>query len=44
MLEGGVSRQMHYALPELFQANDATSIGEERFFMAHSADHDDIVC
>lgn len=42
VLEGRVSRQMHYALPEPFKANDVTPIGEESFFMAHSADHYDI--
>lgn len=39
VLEGRVSRQMHYALPEPFKANDATPIGEEKYFMAHPADH-----
>lgn len=38
VLEGRVSRQMHYALPEPFSADDATPIGEERYFMAHPAD------
>lgn len=42
VLEGRVSRQMHYALPEQFKANDATPIGEEKYFMAHSARHYDI--
>lgn len=42
VLEGRVSRQMHYALPEPFKAIDATPIGEESFFIAHPADHYDI--
>lgn len=42
VLEGRVSRQMHYALPEPFSADDATPIGEERYFMAHPADHYEI--
>ncbi len=42
VLEGRVSRQMHYALPEPFKAKDMTPIGEETFYMAHSADHYDI--
>lgn len=29
VLEGRVSRQMHYALPEPFKADDMTPIGEE---------------
>lgn len=41
-LEGRVSRQMHYALPEPFKAKDATPIGEEKYFIAHHADHYDI--
>lgn len=41
-LEGRVSRQMHYALPERFKAKDATPIGEEKSFMAHPADKYDI--
>lgn len=42
VLEGRVSRQMHYALPEPFKVNDATPIGEEKYFVAHFADHYDI--
>lgn len=42
VLEGRVSRQMHYALPEAFKAKDMTPIGEEKYYMAHSADHYDI--
>lgn len=42
VLEGRVSRQMHYALPEPFKAKDMTPIGEEKYYMAHSADHYDI--
>lgn len=42
VLEGRVSRQMHYALPEPFRAKDATPIGKECFHMAHPADHYDI--
>lgn len=42
VLEGRVSRQMHYALPEQFKANDVTPIGNETYFMAHSADHYEI--
>lgn len=41
-LEGRVSRQMHYALPEPFKAKDTTPVGEEKYFIAHSADHYDI--
>lgn len=39
VLEGRVSRQMHYALPEPFKANDMTPIGEEGYHIAHPADH-----
>lgn len=39
VLEGRVSRQMHYALPEPFKANDMAPIGEEKCYMAHSAGH-----
>lgn len=42
VLEGRVSRQIHYALPESFKAGDVTPIGEEKYFMAHPADHYDI--
>ena len=42
VLEGRVSRQMHYALPEPFKAKDMSPIGEEKYYMAHSADHYDI--
>lgn len=42
VLEGRVSRQMHYALPEPFKAKDTTPIEEEKYYMAHSADHYDI--
>ena len=42
VLEGRVSRQMHYALPEPFKADDMTPIGEEKYHMAHSAGHYDI--
>lgn len=42
MLEGRVSRQMHYALPEPFHAKDATPVGEEKYFIAHPAGHYDI--
>lgn len=41
-LEGRVSRQMHYALPEPFMAKDATPLGEEKYHVAHPADHYDI--
>lgn len=41
-LEGRVSRQMHYALPEPFKAKDATPIGEEKYHIAHPAEHYDI--
>lgn len=30
VLEGRVSRQMHYALPEPFKASDLTPIGKEK--------------
>lgn len=42
VLEGRVSRQMHYALPETFKAKDATPIGEESHFMDHPAELYDI--
>lgn len=42
VLEGRVSRQMHYALPEPFNANDETPIGEKKYFMHHSSDHYEI--
>lgn len=42
VLEGRVSRQMHYALPERFKANDTTPIGEEKWYVDHEADHYDI--
>ena len=42
VLEGRVSRQIHYALSKQFKAIDATPIGEEKYFMAHYADHYDI--
>lgn len=42
VLEGRVSRQMHYALSEPFKAKEMTPIGEEKYYMAHSADHYDI--
>lgn len=42
VLEGRVSRQMHYALPEPFKANDMAPIGGEKYYMAHSADRYDI--
>ena len=42
VLEGRVSRQMHYALPEPFVAVDKTPVGEEKFHIAHHADHYDI--
>lgn len=42
VLEGRVSRQMHYALPEPFVAVDKTPVGEEKFHIAHPADHYDI--
>lgn len=41
-LEGRVSRQMHYALPEPFRAMDLTPIGEERYHVARRADRYDI--
>ena len=41
-LEGRVSRQMHYALPEAFKAGDITPIGEKKYHIAHTADHYDI--
>lgn len=42
VLEGRVSRQMHYALPEPFEAKDKTPIGAEKFHLAHQAAHYDI--
>ncbi len=41
-LEGRVSRQMHYALPQPFQAKDKTPIGRKEFHIAHTADRYDI--
>lgn len=41
-LEGRVSRQMHYALPEPFKAKDATPIGEEKYHIAQKADYYDV--
>lgn len=42
VLEGRVSRQMHYALPEPFMANEKAPIGEDKYCIAHKADHYDI--
>lgn len=42
VLEGRVSRQMHYALPEPFKASDPAPIGKEKWYKAHSANHYDI--
>ena len=42
VLEGKVSRQMHYALLEPFKASDPAPIGKEKFYKAHSASHYDI--
>ena len=42
VLEGRVSRQMHYALLEPFKASDPAPIGKEKFYKAHSASHYDI--
>ena len=42
VLEGRVSRQMHYALPEPFKATDTTAIGEEKYFIAHPSNKYDI--
>ena len=42
VLEGRVSRQMHYALPEPFVAADKTPIGKEAYHIAHPADHYDV--
>lgn len=42
VLEGRVSRQMHYALPDPFETNDPTPIGEEKYHMAHPANRYDI--
>lgn len=42
VLEGRVSRQMHYALPEPFIASDKTPLGAEKFHIARTADHYDI--
>lgn len=42
VLEGRVSRQMHYALPEPFEAEDKTPVGEEMYHIAHQADSYDI--
>ena len=42
VLEGRVSRQMHHALSESFKANDMASIGEEKYHIAHQADHYEI--
>lgn len=42
VLEGRVSRQMHYALSEPFKASNPAPIGKEKFCKAHSASHYDI--
>lgn len=42
VLEGRVSRQMHYALPEPFKASNPAPIGKEKWHKAHSASHYDI--
>lgn len=42
VLEGRVSRQMHYALPEPFKASDTAPIAEEKFYIDHAADNYDI--
>lgn len=42
VLEGRVSRKMHYALPEPFKASTPAPIGKEKFYKAHSASHYDI--
>lgn len=42
VLEGRVSRQMHYALSEPFKASNPAPIGKEKFYKAHSASHYDI--
>ncbi len=42
VLEGRVSRQMHYALPEPFKTSDPAPIGKEKFYKAHPASHYDI--
>ena len=42
VLEGRVSRQMHYAHPEPFRAENTAPIGEENYHIAHHADHYDI--
>lgn len=42
VLEGRVSRQMHYALPEPFRGADSTPLGREEVHIAHKADNYDI--
>lgn len=42
VLEGRVSRQMHYALLEPFKASNPAPIGEEEWHKAHSASHYEI--
>ncbi len=42
VLEGRVSRQMHYALHEPFKAKDTTPIGVEEYHIAHPADNYEI--
>lgn len=42
VLEGRVSRQMHYALPEPFVAADKTPVGKEEVHIARKADHYDV--
>ncbi len=42
VLEGRVSRQMHYALHEPFKAKDTTPIGVEEYYIAHPADNYEI--
>lgn len=42
VLEGRVSRQMHYALPEPFESEDRTPIGREEYHLDHSSDRYEI--
>ncbi|HAH70694.1 MAG TPA: 5-amino-6-(5-phosphoribosylamino)uracil reductase [Succinivibrionaceae bacterium] len=42
VLEGRVSRQMHYALPEPFKTDDPAPVNCEKYFAAHASDHFEI--
>lgn len=41
-LEGRVTKQIHYALPQPFEAHDKTAIGKEAFHKATPGPHYDV--